>query len=418
MLLVWMLSVIVFTTLMGLAATALDAAVRLLSGQARRVWLTALAISVVWPACAPLFSRQQVVRLSTIVVRDTSLEGSLGALGRIPALATAGGHRLNATLAVLWALLSLTLLMRLVRTQFAVTLLARSGTRATVDGCDVLLLPDFGPCTIGLWRPRIALPSWIIELDQDLRSLVVRHEHEHQRARDTALLWIAELAIALMPWNPALWWQAQRLRLSVELDCDQRTMRADAASSTYARLLLLVSQRQSLAHRLPSIASFDSHLHQRITAMLRQRVTYIPFRIASLTAFAVLALVSACSRQVRGGMSAPPAPTVAKMSPDAIYTDKSVEKPVSLLTPESKAPEYPAELRAAHTEGEALVEFVVDTNGRAMIESFKVLKTTDARFAAAVLSALPGFRYTAATIPGGQKVKQRVVEPFIFAMQR
>lgn len=56
--------------------------------------------------------------------------------------------------------------------------------------------------------------------------MILRHEFPHCTARDTALLWFAELSLAAMPWNSVLRWLAQRIRLAIEVDCDLRTLRS------------------------------------------------------------------------------------------------------------------------------------------------------------------------------------------------
>ena len=55
---------------------------------------------------------------------------------------------------------------------------------------------------------------------------------------------------------------------------------------------------------------------------------------------------------------------------DQAYVDFQVEKAAAAL-PGSPAPVYPEQLKAAGVEGEALVQFVVDTLGRAELASLK-----------------------------------------------
>ncbi|HVX39935.1 MAG TPA: M56 family metallopeptidase [Gemmatimonadaceae bacterium] len=81
------------------------------------------------------------------------------------------------------------------------------------------------------------------------------------------------------------------------------------------------------------------------------------------------------------------------------------------------APKYPPDLRNAHVEGEVLAQFTVDTTGHADMRTFKVLKSTDARFSAAVQSALPNMRFYPARV-GGKAVKQLTQMPFQFAFSK
>ncbi len=101
---------------------------------------------------------------------------------------------------------------------------------------------------------------------------------------------------------------------------------------------------------------------------------------------------------------------------DQPYFEFQVEKP-AMSAPGSSSPRYPDILRSAGVEGEALVQFVVDTSGRADVNTFKVLKTTHELFASAVKNALPNMRFIPAEV-GGHKVKQLVQQPFVFAISK
>ena len=94
------------------------------------------------------------------------------------------------------------------------------------------------------------------------------------------------------------------------------------------------------------------------------------------------------------------------------YFEYQVEKPV-MAVPGSPSPRYPDILKSAGVEGEVVVAFVVDTTGRADINSLKILKSTHELFAAAVRTALPQMRFLPAEV-GGKKVKQLVQQPFAF----
>lgn len=77
-------------------------------------------------------------------------------------------------------------------------------------------------------------------------------------------------------------------------------------------------------------------------------------------------------------------------------------------------PAYPPALLEAHIEGRVLVQFVVDTLGRAEMRTFKVLVSSNPMFADAVREALPSMRYEPARL-AGKRVRQVVQQPFTFA---
>ncbi len=106
---------------------------------------------------------------------------------------------------------------------------------------------------------------------------------------------------------------------------------------------------------------------------------------------------------------------VAAGAPDArIYTDVEVEELAEAL-PGNQAPAYPLALRNQGIEGEVVVRFVVDSTGRPLLATVKVLRSTREEFSEAVLRALPSFRFTPARI-GGRPVAQRVQVPFTFSI--
>ena len=422
MILTWMLAATLFALLLGAAARAADSAARLLSWQGRAPWVAALVASLVWPVLLPLVARRNVVRLSPVVV-DGGAVRSVAA--RLPALPTAISSRFDAVLITLWVLASLLFVARLLVARRALARIAGSARSSEIDGHAVLITEGVGPAVIGISPPRVAVPAWLTELDRPLRELVLRHEREHCRSRDTVLLWFGEVAVALMPWNPAIWWQARRLRLALELDCDSRTLSDPGAAAAYGKLLLLIAQRQRMTRLAPMLAESNSHLSRRITAMTRRSISYRPLRVAVLGVAAIAATIVACSSRV-GSDLVGPQPTGGKPlatqtisdvlpnlpAPKGVYFEYQVEQPV-MAAPGSPAPRYPDILKQAGVAGEVIVSFVVDTTGIADVRSLKVLRSSHQLFANSIVAALPDMRFTPALV-GGKKVRQLVNEPFVF----
>jgi periplasmic protein TonB len=101
---------------------------------------------------------------------------------------------------------------------------------------------------------------------------------------------------------------------------------------------------------------------------------------------------------------------------DQPYFEFQVEKQVQ-TAPGSPQPRYPDMLKSANGEGEVLAQFVVDTTGRAEMNTFKVLKSSHELFTQSVRNVLPNMRFYPAEI-GGRKVKQMVQQPFTFALTK
>jgi len=105
----------------------------------------------------------------------------------------------------------------------------------------------------------------------------------------------------------------------------------------------------------------------------------------------------------------------AGVSTDKAYNEFEVERQVSAISGTNVA--YPEQMRTSGAEGEVLAEFVVNENGRVETSTFKVLKSTNGAFAAAVKSALPRMRFSPAQI-GKTNVSQVVQQAFVFKLNR
>ena len=140
---------------------------------------------------------------------------------------------------------------------------------ASVDGVPVLVTDSLGPATVGLWRSRVLIPQWVLALPGVQRRYVLRHEDEHRKAHDARLLMLASLTLILTPWNLALWWQLRRLRLAVEMDCDNRVVSALGNAREYGALLLRVAEATSRGPRLqPALLGGMGSLERRLRLLL------------------------------------------------------------------------------------------------------------------------------------------------------
>ncbi len=114
----------------------------------------------------------------------------------------------------------------------------------------------------------------------------------------------------------------------------------------------------------------------------------------------------------RSGQPSPPR-TVDAGAP---YFEFQVEKPAGMVAG-TNTMTYPVMLRSAQVEGAVLASFVVGTDGRVDMSTFKVLNSDHELFTMSVRNALPELRFNAAEV-GGQRVKQLVQQPFVFQLAR
>lgn len=415
----WLVTALVAAAPLALATAALAHAAAS-RGRARRpVWLTGMFVVSAWPLVAGLLATLLPSAITTMI-------GATGVV-RLDAIYAAGlephGGSWRPFVAAAW--LGAVALM-LGRLAVGATLLhrcRRSWEANTVDGVAVRLSDDVGPAVVGVRRMELVLPRWIVTLDAPLRALVLRHEEEHRRVGDPRLLLAAESLLALAPWNPALWWMASRFRDAMELDCDARVLGERPGPrdvERYGLLLMLISQRRAVAPLLaPALTERGSSLERRILAM-RRPLTGSRSRTLGFFALAAGALATACA-VVAPDVSPtdsvqPSSPPAAETSTDQPRFGTRVTAQVTPL-PGSRAPKYPPDLRAAGIEGEVLVQFVVDTTGRAEMASLEVLQSSHEAFAEAVRVALAEMRFTTADV-SGRKVRQLVQLPFVFGISR
>ena len=98
------------------------------------------------------------------------------------------------------------------------------------------------------------------------------------------------------------------------------------------------------------------------------------------------------------------------------YFEFQVEKPAEMLQ-DSPKPKYPSVLESSGIAGEVQAQFVVRSDGKADMDTFKVLKSSNELFTQAVKNVLPRMHFSPAMI-GGKPVNQLVQQSFQSAVPR
>ncbi len=160
----------------------------------------------------------------------------------------------------------------------------------------VLISPSFGPALVGVVKPSIVLPEWVLSLDATAQRAIVAHENEHRAAHDPALILLGLIAVVLMPWNPGLWMSWRGLRRAIELDCDERVVRRGIEGGEYARVLLH-AWKTARGSWLPSTAFAEraSGLGARVEHLMRPEPRGRAMRTLLGTAVAAGFVFVACS---------------------------------------------------------------------------------------------------------------------------
>jgi TonB family protein len=277
--------------------------------------------------------------------------------------------------ALLWATASLAVVVLLVRARHELLRERARWHEARVLGRHVFLSPDRGPAIAGVTRPWIVLPRWVLDLEEPELRMVLLHEEEHVRAGDSALLALALALVVLTAWNPLTWWQLSRLRLAVEMDCDQRVLGQFPDRRAYGQSLLTVAARAGRTSLgWAAFAESSSSLQRRILAMTATTSQWTGLGGVLLVTLGVVVGVQAC------GVENPMGPETVAPEEATAQVEHDIQEAVSkepTFTPFTVAPsitnrqevieamegQYPPLLREAGIGGTVRVYFLIGPDG-------------------------------------------------------
>ena len=357
MLITWMAYAAAFATIVAGGALALDHVAQIWGAPRRAVWMAALFVATLVPVVlavrpAPTTSsvvaieREMRIEQQTPIVRiggrptlapPTLAKRLTNAVSRVPSRYAASWNQFSAAS---WLAASMFLFALLVRGAGIVRRHRTTWRETNIDGRAIVITDDVGPAVVGVLRPRILLPTWVLSLDASARELMLRHEAEHIRARDPLSLFVGAVAIALCPWNPAVWFIVQRLRLAIEIDCDHRVLRhADAGAHEYGMLLLTVGARSASALRFTaSLAEPRRFLERRILAMTNRRPNRPFIATMPFVAIALIAVAAAAQTPRPVPVVAPRAPSAPSVAPIGVVAPAPLAAtPTPVSTPVAAA---------------------------------------------------------------------------------
>ena len=281
--------------LLGLAALSFERTLPL-TAMRRWLWCVVIPASMVLPG---VYRFRHNWALSDLT-HPTALSGAHHmAAANIAGLSPEfwnGVEALDPAINAIWHILSGALLIWAVINAMRVSEVvatSRGANRTTLDGVPVVITESAGPATVGVLRPRVIVPRWVLTLPVAQRRYVLNHENEHRRAYDATLLFLGSLPLVLAPWNLALWWQLRRLALAVEMDCDNRVVAALGNPRAYGELLLKVAEAASRGPRLqPAFAGGAGTLERRLRSLLAPSpLHYIQRYLFPTLALVLLAIV-------------------------------------------------------------------------------------------------------------------------------
>jgi bla regulator protein blaR1 len=284
--------------LIGLAAVSVERVLAELRRPRRFAWLGAFAVALAFPPLSWLLAPEP--QLTLAVGAETQPGAPLAAYAQLD---------WNTTLLWLWIVATTVLAVLYVAAWLRLALLAKRWPRETSDAIPVVVADDLGPAVLGIVRPRVVLPRWLMDAPAAVRSTVVAHELEHIAARDQACIVAAQLITILLPWNLPLWWFARRLRAAIEIDCDARVLHRGADAAQYAEVLLAVGQRRSASpYVAATLIEPVTQLERRVRIMLTKPHSASIGRVCA--AATVAAALAACASQLD-----PPVPATSARPP-------------------------------------------------------------------------------------------------------
>ena len=357
-----MVYAIAVALLLGLAALAVDRLLAFRRMPRRGVWATVLAASFLLPSVMLASASLRTHPASDVLPRASLPETSVGEVTDSKTVRAPSAHaplrwpvrpRLDPFLMALWALSSATVLLWLMRASLRFKSTARIWRRRHLGNAAVWITDEVGPAVLGVMKPRIVIPRWLLETPADMRSMVFRHEREHIAAGDPLVLRAALLLLSLAPWNLPLWWLLRRLRLAIEIDCDARVLKGGADLRTYGESLLLVSQHRP---RTPlagtALTETVSQLERRIHCMISETPRHSIALLGTLAASALLLCASAAA------LDPPSAVTVAELQKSARGADQKLAINLAALVKQR----YP-DLLSKKTPGTAIVSVLFRPDG-------------------------------------------------------
>lgn len=156
-------------------------------------------------------------------------------------------------------------------------------------GNDLYLCDDVAsPFILGVFRPRVYLPS---DMDEAQRDLVVAHERAHLKRRDHWWKPLGFLLLSLYWFNPGLWLAYILLCRDIELACDERVLRELGAEvkKPYSEALLACSVPRHMVSACP-VAFGEVGVKRRVRAVLSYKRPAFWLVAAAVAACAVAAV--------------------------------------------------------------------------------------------------------------------------------
>lgn len=254
--------------------------------------------------------------------RDAALSGGAAPVAWSPARRIPGLD-LDLTLAGIWMLGSLVQLVRLLRGhQLARAVLrgARPAMRSAQAGVLQVWVSDAvrSPFSYGVQRPVVVIPAAAEGWPRQHLEAALLHETAHLARKDGIALLLAQLAIVLYWWHPAVHLAARQAAAERERACDDAVLRTGVKPSEYGALLLahaILPGSQPVSQLAVSSFCHSGEVAKRIASLLDASVSRREMGIHHIAAASVLG-IAGTALLASVSMASAPAPNPGAGKPE------------------------------------------------------------------------------------------------------
>jgi len=259
-----------------------------------------------------------------------------------------------------------------------------------------------GPVTVGVRRGVLLVPPGFLEsvADSGLYNdwdAVVAHELAHMRRRDYAKNLVYGVLSLPVAYHPLLWLTRSRVAESREMVCDAMAAEAVEGRERYARSLLRLAAmlaKGAPARTLHAIGIFDANIFERrVMNLTEKRVEIRGTRRFAMAAACVVVGLATCASALalRMEVAAPAAVATAQSgSPSRLKVDPEIIAGSILY---KKQPVYPAEAKEKKdtVDGSVVLDAIIGKDGS--VQNLRVKKSLRRDYDRSALEAVREWRY-------------------------
>ena len=155
------------------------------------------------------------------------------------------------------------------------------------------------PCLLGVLKPKILLPSWIIKAfsEEQIRYILV-HELAHIKRKDVLTNWLITITQLIYWFNPFVWIAFYNMRKDMELACDSLALSYidEKELKNYGNIIIQMAEYYSTYYLNFGSTTFinkKSQIYRRINMI--KKYNKRSYKITLLSSFIIVAIICIAS---------------------------------------------------------------------------------------------------------------------------